>query len=357
MSDERPITPGKIGSTSGTKSSKSKQSKEEGEILGLLRANNISLDSQRLYRRPLLQSFIRDIIDSDRWSEASQKSVERMERVLDDNLYDIEETFLLAVLPCIIKHERAIGRDDTTKEIVLEDWSYTILKMIGSTQPFSVDCVPTIDVVTLARLEDRFKTPKPDRVFGTKMSATHSAILNHSKIRDWIVDYVNICPGIHNPFFIIEGKSLKGNMFGAHTQAIRGGTALVHAMEQIWRSIHDEHYDNPPLDQPQTRSAVFSLTINPMSAELWVHWCQHTRAADGTKPGSFTTQYYMTSIEKFLLSRSADFVMIRRAINNVLDWGIGPRHSTFCNMINAVQMKLDKAVDPGSYTQNKKRKL
>ena len=87
---------------------------------------------------------------------------------------------------------------------------------------------------------------------------------------------MEVCPkNVDNPFFLIEGKSGNGAAGTARLQARRGAAAVVKAMEEIWRTIHDAKYEEPPFGTPQLRSAIFTMTIDPEAAQVFVNWCQY----------------------------------------------------------------------------------
>lgn len=228
----------------------------------------------------------------------------------------------------LLDRNNASGEEE---EIVLEDWKDTILAIASRYQPFATHSFPLNDCE-----EGRFRTLKPDYTYGTTLDEVPLNPVTREKIES----RMRVCETMENPFFIIEATSIQGLQQLTMAEAMWAGTALVYAMEEIWRSIHDEQYETPATDQPQTRSAVFSFIINPLRATLYINWCQHMR---GENSGPFYTKYYMTEVKAWLLGEddSDTLVSCRRALNNILDWGIGHRHTRFWDMVKAADRKAE----------------
>lgn len=242
----------------------------------MLTQNLIFLDEIRLHDRPILHEFVKDIIGSGRHSEASQNSIKRFEKTLRDTAMTTKTTFLRKVLPLIQKHDRSIGKDDNSN-IISEDWLDTVLADIAD-QEFHANCVPFVSAPDEQTIEKIFPTPSPDQVYGTKRKNIQLGVMS---LISW---HMEVCPNIDNPFFLIEAKNDEGDTATAMIQARRGGAALVKAMEEIWRTIHDAEYSVPPCGVPQLRSAIFTMILTPTLAELFVDWCQHSRRKVSSAP-------------------------------------------------------------------------
>ena len=156
----------------------------------------------------------------------------------------------------------------------------------------------------LLAAHDRVKNPKPDIAYGLDDDAFTDAELQVNSLYN---RFAGISPGIWYPGAIVEAKTA-GIIEMVECQCARGGAALVNAMrELLCRSGVD--VSAPGAD---TKSAVFSVALIPTCANIHVHW------AEKRKDGS--TRFHMHLVESYALRNNSQNLLLRRRVNNILDW-------------------------------------
>lgn len=273
-SNHVPTTPSRargVSSTDRTTTS-ARARQNDTEDTRLLQENLIFEDEIALQDRPSLYQFVIDIVGSGRYSEASQKSIQRFKTARKLTAESSKAAFLIKVLPMIIKDDRSIGKDES-RNIILEDWDHTPLRVEADLQ-FRANCVPYVTVSEDQAIKKGHKTPKPDRIFGTKNN------LGTWHVLELIRWHMEVCPkNVDNPFFLIQGEDDNDPAGTARLQARQGAAAVVKAMEEVWRTLYDPKYAEPHFGTPQLRSAIFTMTIDPEIAQVFVNWCQHRQNA------------------------------------------------------------------------------
>ncbi|KAK4196192.1 hypothetical protein QBC40DRAFT_287797 [Triangularia verruculosa] len=124
------------------------------------------------------------------------------------------------------------------------------------------------------------------------------------------------------PFFAIEfkgdGPSGGGTMWVATNQCLGASVSCVNTAERLNHQLRNCGSDViEPVD-----SAAFSIAMSGTEARLYVSW-KHNEL-----------EYYMASIENFLLQKPADYIEFRKYVRNIIDWGKDKRLTDIRNSLD-----------------------
>ena len=332
-----PITPkgssAGMPSTPSTHKTKSKVPTDPGWISSTLAMHGLKCDDQALAKYPAFEKMVSDIALSKRHSEMKPESVQRVEKFSRICEGANEATFLNSMLPLIIKANRTVelenhGPTEHSMEMSGDGDMVDVLNpqpgvVYGSRdwiddgvwavsdQDFRNDLLPNryIDeqLAQMMKKDDSMLTPRPDRCYGLLpnwIPVPNDLVLN-SEIRALI----EACPGLSHSFFLIEGKSNKGDKSVAMLQARRGGASLVNAMRQLLAKIGEPHVTESGAD---TRNFVYSATLSPGLIDVWVHWAELD---------TDTPVFHMNLIESFAIKSKRQIPEIRKVLNNIMTWG------------------------------------
>lgn len=116
-------------------------------------------------------------------------------------------------------------------------------------------------------------------------------------------------PGIIYPFLVIEVKGDGESMWGAMNQCLGGSASCVNIAEILNRRVRMCESDMVyPID-----SSIFSIAMNGAEARLYVTWKHNEQ------------DYYMTTVDRFLLQDPEHYLKFRKYVLNIIDWGRGRR--------------------------------
>ncbi|KAK0506854.1 hypothetical protein JMJ35_010708 [Cladonia borealis] len=333
-----PVTPKSssvgIPSTPSTSKTRSKAGVDSSWAAGSLEMHGLKCDYQALGRYPNFRQRILEIISSERHSEMKLKSVERIEKISPVLEEENEATYMNNLLPLIIKKERIAGRknDGSTShsgemsgdEDIVEvlnpepgvvyrsrDWFDDGVYAVTD-HDFRKDLLPHgyIDeqVAQMLKKDDNMLTPRPDRCYG--LLRNWIPVPNGIQLSSEIRKYIEPCPNLSHPFFLIEGKSNKGDKFGMLLQARRGGASLVNAMRQLLTKIGEPLVTGSGVDD---RNFVFSATMFPGLIDIWVHWAELENGQ---------AIFHMNPIKSFATKDSDQIRQARKILNNIMTWGL-----------------------------------
>ncbi|KAL8754873.1 MAG: hypothetical protein Q9199_004036 [Rusavskia elegans] len=211
---------------------------------------------------------------------------------------------------------------------------------------FTPDLLPSWDKPAMQAIQKKMekeKEPgmsnaKPDFTFGI-MANCHPDI-DSERFSQRIRAIIGVVPYITHPFLIIEGKSNRGSIADAENQALRGGSTLVRARRLLngfargWKMTSGADHE----------SFVFSMTIDPRVATIWLHWCEvrvrekmavaEKNTGKAKEPAArdeeeeeetFYETYHMNQMSQYLLSDTDHARSCRRELHNIMDWGCGDR--------------------------------
>ncbi|KAL8941719.1 MAG: hypothetical protein Q9211_001710 [Gyalolechia sp. 1 TL-2023] len=173
--------------------------------------------------------------------------------------------------------------------------------------------IDTKELAVLVKLLPRIANPKPDVIYGF---ADESFTKERRTINVLYSPIAKISDGVNWPFLTIDAK-LDG-MRALRLQCMRAGSAVVAALRRF--------FDQAGFSDPDLDSWVFSIAITSALATIHVHWAE--TASDGS------VTYFTKPVAPFNLEFESAHMELRRAISNILDWGVFER-----------KPKIEKALD------------
>ena len=168
---------------------------------------------------------------------------------------------------------------------------------------------------------DSLSAPKPDRQFGyptatkTNFTEQEESIINNPFAKM----YTQPTSEARLPFLTIEIKSEASgkNLWYAENQAAGSGTHMVASLRWLLHQAQAQDRTSQatqPHQQPLNPelAVAFSICLVARSAVLYIHYYREGR-------------YYMYPVTRYWLDVVKDIQNCSREIQNVLDYGLGPR--------------------------------
>ena len=312
------------------------------------------------------EDIARTILSGERGSTMKQGSAEHIIRWIRQNKTRSEETIMAQLVPLIIPSSRKVPKDTTQDgttqmdpmqtEAAPEDKSQTYgVKffsddgaLVNINRQFNRDVLPTWlkaeDQMKLRKMlakEPGMTAPKPDYAYGI-LENQHPDI-HSQRFSTHTRALMGVAPEMVHPYFIIEGKTTKGDLADAENQAIRGGATLVHA-----RRLLNAKAGAGDVVGPDPTSFVYSMTMDTNIARIWINWCeilpkkkQEMDWNDVEKLNDaeeLYETYHMNPLYTALLDDDEMLKGLRRRLNNIIDWGCIQR----MNEIQAVMTEIYK---------------
>ncbi|KAM0794019.1 hypothetical protein BDR22DRAFT_49414 [Usnea florida] len=356
-----------------------------------LAQHGMQIDVERLREdyKPF-EHMARKILSGERGSTMKQGSAEHIIRWIRQNKTRSEETIMAQLIPMIIpasrKVQKGTAQDSTTDTDVLHmnaasrDRSQTYHvkffsddgALVNINRQFNRDVLPTwLKAEDQARLrkmlakEPGMTAPKPDYTYGIRENQ-YPDILSQ-KFGTHTRALMGVAPEMVHPYFIIEGKTTKGDLADAENQAIRGGATLVRA-----RRLLNAKAGVGDVAGPDPMSFVYSMTMDTNIARIWLNWCEilpkqkrEEYVNDDGLPkdeGDLYETYHMNPLYTALLDDEEMLKELRRKLNNIIDWGCIQRMNEVNEVMNiiyrieqAAEREASAEVETGS--PRKKQKL
>ena len=157
------------------------------------------------------------------------------------------------------------------------------------------------------------KNPKPDYINGIQRDKF--PVPSGVHLPTEATALLEIAPGMHHLFFILEGKADRGSMAEAENQARRAGATLVNAARSLAALVDPQ----PSIIGPDETSFVFSATMGPNHIDIWVHWFE-------AKEDEMDSRYHMDIVASDTLRMAGNVEGIRRKLHNIIEWGAHNRY-------------------------------
>lgn len=162
-------------------------------------------------------------------------------------------------------------------------------------------------------------TPVPDMIYGydEAAGAFSDAQAVHLASQDPGHDGVANKSGLLFPFFVVEVKGDSGggsgsSLYVATNQCLGGSATCISIAERLNQQLRESsRLSGSPVRQ--TDSAAWSIAIDNSQARLYISWQGEDLV------------YYTRGVDSFLLQRPEDYLLLRRNIRNILDWGRNER--------------------------------
>lgn len=331
--------------------------------------NDLKQDDKAFDEALEFKQYVTDLVSSDRGSVMRAASVKRFRDHANAYKCSTEATFLHYMIPLLqgygyhvaAKPEFAPGEEEMHL-IEAKEWKEFLADegILGHiNQNFTRTLLPNkfsqtpglIDEIARALEKDKDMTnPRPDFTYGLTREK-HPLDLAAPMAQE-IYDLLEIVPGMHHAFLIIEGKSPGGSETQAQNQARRGGATLVKALQKLRAEIVN---DNPPPPSEETATGqfiiksavkrpqnpispdytcfVFSITTSPTYFDIWVHWYDKGN-----------NKYHMNNVDSFALKNSKGPVQIRWAMHNIMEWGARTRRDQNDSLIRSIEDRVQRDV-------------
>lgn len=287
-------------------------------------------------------------IAGDRKSPMKSEQLRRVKNMYERARIRNEATFLTLFWTNLITFSRTVKQGEDWRDLprTSKDWESDFI-MANLDEDFRKDSVDEIKPANdperlLLDAMPKIKTPKPDMIYGLIpdgwCSEEESSVI-HQFGRHSMPSF-----NLVSPSFLIEGKSLAGNIEEAEVQAMRGGAAL----NASFRRLDKEAGSMFEGDGPDERSMVYSLLIGPMYARLNIHWA-HLKAGE-------VVAYYTHRLKHYVMEDMDACQDLRSAIHNILDWTAFERKDMVKEILGAIVEKDRKIVAEGKWSEGRAAK-
>ena len=177
--------------------------------------------------------------------------------------------------------------------------------------------------------------PMPDMLYGYNRNGAFPQ--QQAQLRSMGNEMVANSQGLIYPFFVIEfkgdGPSGDGSLWVATNQCLGGSVSCVNIAECLNRQLRQcNNKEIKPID-----SCAFSIAMNGTEARLYISW-KHDEL-----------NYYMRSVESFLLQKPNDYVAFRKYVRNIIDWGKDKR-------LKEIRDSLDSLLEESRKTASQQAK-
>ncbi|KAL9041536.1 MAG: hypothetical protein Q9214_004077 [Letrouitia sp. 1 TL-2023] len=260
-------------------------------------------------------SYVQRIIGQDRFSPPRDASVKKLKSKVQHYATSNEATWLMHVLPILIKDSftRKDGRGEGFTTHEWDDYGLFITKeqnFVGTVLPqkYNELNLPA-DLVDALRKKDGVVNPRPDICYGLRKQNLSELKPDHLVFTETTDLLLEISPGMHFPFLVIEGKGPKGTLMDAENQAQRAGACLLNAQRILLSRANESKAVGP-----DTRTFLFSATPGSDVIHIWVHW------AEGRAGRS--TRFHMNRVFTKTVFEEDSLAAIRRVLHNILQWGL-----------------------------------
>ena len=282
-----------------------------------------------LPKYPDFEKKVMSILEGDRTSEMKKRSINYLKKEFDTYSGMDEASFLNAMVPLIVTKSRTVETEPMTfDEAVDRDLDPIVANPEKGTvyraAPWSEDgMLVRVDAnldgdllphvyednelnQKMAKKDDDMKTPRPDRIYGLD---PRLFILPNKLLLDKHIDAtLDVCDYMHHPFFLIEGKSNRGNPHDAANQARRGGATIVNALRCAYAAIGKERTTlGPDYD-----SFMFSGTVSVEVFNIWLHWAEVKKDC---------ILFHMDLVHCMAFNIKSQYANTRKLMNNIFCWG------------------------------------
>lgn len=273
-------------------------------------------DSKWKKEQPELYAKSKAIIGADRGSAMKAQSVEDAASKWKYYEHQNEDTFLNNMLPCVIvEGRREIKVMNPQPGITYQTQTTWFAEGVRNAvnREFKRGSQPNrygaadLEALKVLQKEDGMHNAKPDRCYGLDprfFAAQDNGIRYSEDLRFWLY----VMADMQHAFFLIEGKSNRGDMTMAGLQARRGGATLVYAHRQILSII-----GTPDVQGVDHRTFTFSAVVSPELLKVYVNWAEVKE--DGL------VDFHYDFVDSFRWTHDEEVEGMRKCLHNILDWG------------------------------------
>ncbi len=285
-------------------------------------------------RYPAFKEMTFDVVLRERNSVMAPESAKKVREYQKEHTVANERDYFYGIVPKVVKdgrlvpgHKAKLPQRDSDKPLDAEfdgerdgtlqrDIQPAYMAFEQSGMDVTQDQKFVEGLLPILEKDFGLLTPKPDFVFGFKFDESSVyPVRTVPRISHHALQLIRVAPPIEHPFFVIEGKGGNNSPIQeAENQAIRSGAALVNARKLLERKACSAMQGDPP--GPDMTSWVFSCAWVPHFAQIFVNWLEFNAYGE--------PYYHMNLIESYVMNREGEIQAFRRAIHNILDWGLQP---------------------------------
>ena len=338
-----------------------------------------------LDRYPDFKEEMKDMVLKDRRSAMKEKEVREFQNTLAQVERLNEDTILQNLVPLIIRRKYMSEKDLEGEELKAlntkladaktdEERMELRKKYLFTNKLWSDDgLLVTMDseflrtylpnkfndlgfeaaLATVLAKQHGMKNPKPDYCYG--LTPDTFPIPLDVVLTAETRELIQVANGVYQAFLLIEGKADRGELAHAQNQAARGGATLVKASRRLYEKSGD-----PGVTGADTRTAIFSVAMNQIVIEIWLHWAEVTTAKIGKEN---IVVYHSHKLFTRALAEADQLVETRRMLHNILNWGCNTRksgllklHERLCAVEGRELKKLQEENARKQDPSNKKRR-
>ena len=284
---------------------------------------------------------VRDIVGAERQSVMKATSIKRFKEQLERSTVEKERGFIDRLWRnMLMKDSRTVNQGEETGQIVRYEEHH--MAQVED-QLLNRAALPGVDSATIVKaLVDRSHEliqPKADITIGFYKDAFCKDQLEVIRLPTYKI-YAELTTNIKGAFFVIEWKGSDGFFEVGINQATTAGAACVSATRQL--NVMAELTDPKALG-PDKRSIAFSMVIAPRISQINVHWAEVTKEE---------VIYHSSKLTSYI--NDEDEGQMRRAINNICDWGCFTHNKRYFKpaLDAIVQQFRQKAAMTGSEEAN-----
>ncbi|KAL9034134.1 MAG: hypothetical protein Q9180_005576 [Flavoplaca navasiana] len=275
----------------------------------------------------------REIINNPRHSAMSEEEQKDVKETIKTTKYKGETTCIIETLQVLLRTGRdKLKTDQDVEQWVLSAWTKDGLAKAWQTQ-FSTDAIPQLhDKDNFWENVPRVKTPYPDLLYAYEGEYLAQPLVD--ALKSW---KVHLAKAMYLPFASLDGKGVMHGIEEAETQCARTGSAMVFHLLQFLNFLSAKLAEAQKTTSPSSGSTIpqpaapgilsesqvdesaiaFTIAFHPSKVHLFVHFAE-TRV-DGP------TCYHMLDVGSYDFKKGEDIALLRKHINNLLDWGLGAR--------------------------------
>ncbi|KAF4625756.1 hypothetical protein G7Y89_g12408 [Cudoniella acicularis] len=338
-----PMTPDRtVSGKSRSSTSTNTSTADDGRKMTLIGLLDSAAGKDRLAQKNLLRGAVQQIVGGERASVMKPQSAQAFTKTLSKMQRRNEPTIAGRLMPFLVKRDRTVtaslGDDEsvllsgeeadrpTLKSFELDHLDWSIDK------DFARGSVPFPAGETRPPSDFGVKNPKPDITYGFEPDA-----FDNAQQRALLTFEPELSSGIISPFFTIQWKGFQGSMQLAKDQARRDGAAMVHSR----RKAIERAGISSTADELDVASMAFTCVINAEAAHLHIHWAEDVEGR---------TDWLMAVVKRYHLEEESDVADLRRALHNILDWGLSERLALVKQQVDMYREREQAAPTPACST-------
>jgi hypothetical protein len=177
------------------------------------------------------------------------------------------------------------------------------------------------DTVPIVNPSYKVTNPVPDAAYGYNLSTAFPQQL--AQLVSMGDEPLANTQQLVYPFFVIEFKSNGGNLWAATNQCVGACVSSINIAERL-----NERLEKCGGDKAlRIDSTVFSAAINASEARLYVSWKQDELGE---------MKYYMQRVKYFCIQDPDQYILFRRYVRNIIDWGKNERLNDIRNSLDVL---------------------